>query len=96
MLSLGKLAKASTLTREQLQSSELVQRQLEQIDDSLDIVASQDRLLQVCASVMDARDKMRSVEQQATACADRLCSGLEGEQREVRGARLYASDAPEH
>ena len=74
MLSLGKLAKVATLTRDQLCSSEAAQRSLEAIDDRLDIVATHDRLVELCRATLDARDFAKPVSSQAKACVSRLCN----------------------
>ena len=79
VLSLGKLAKVATMTREQLSSDEDAVRELEDVDDRLDIVATHDRLIELCRLMLDARDLAKPVQTQAEACVQRLC----GNQKEA-------------
>lgn len=74
MLSLGKLARVAGYTRAEIDTSERVQQSLEVVDDRLDIVASHDRLMDLCRTVIDPRDALKPVETQATVLVGRLCS----------------------
>lgn len=74
MLSISKLARVAACTRAEAERSEPVQQTLEAIDDRLDIVASHDRLMEVCKTVLDPRDLLKPVETQATVLMGRLCS----------------------
>lgn len=74
MLSVSKLARVAACTRAEAERSEPVQQTLEAIDDRLDIVASHDRLMEVCKTVLDPRDLLKPVETQATVLMGRLCS----------------------
>lgn len=73
MLSLGKLAKVATMTRDQLASSESAQREIDAVDERLDIAATHDRLIGLCRTTLDARDLAKPVQAQAQACVSRLC-----------------------
>lgn len=83
MLSIGKLARVAKMTRAQLQDSEEAQKVVESVDDRLDIVASHDKLLEACQSVLDARDLARNMQSQAEACAERLYARVRGPLRSV-------------
>ena len=86
MLSIGKLAHVATLTRSQLQLSEAAQKSLEVIDDRMEIVACQNRLLETCRSTLDAKDILSIPGEQAKKCTQKLGPGLGGELKAVSPA----------
>lgn len=74
MLSIGKLARVAGYSRADIETSERVQQSLEVIDDRLDIVASHNRLLELCKAASKSGDSLKPVETQAANVVSSLCS----------------------
>lgn len=86
LLSLGKLAKVADLTRDQLASSEGTQREIDAVDERLDVTATHERLIELCRVTLDARDLAKPVEAQAKECVARLCGNQSEPMQSVSAA----------